>query len=239
LREAKLATDWDAPNAEYEDAAKAFLNAIMEDAAFTAEAARFARRIGAPGAVNGLAQTLLKLTVPGVPDFYQGTEFWDQSLVDPDNRRPVDFAARSAALAADETPVAAAAHWRDGHVKQAVIRRALALRREAPALFARGDYQPIEVIGAKARHVVAFARTHDGANCVVVAPRLPGGLLEPAADSVTIPTENWHDTALVLPDALLGSTLRDRLSDEGCPSDRRILLRDLLARLPIALLTSG
>ena len=107
--------------------------AIMADAdGFAAEAAEFARRIGPAGAVNGLAQTLLKLTVPGVPDFYQGTEFWDQSLVDPDNRRPVDFARRIDALEADETPVALAAQWRDGRVKQAVIRRALALRREVP-----------------------------------------------------------------------------------------------------------
>ena len=107
----------------------------------------FARRIGPAGAVNGLAQTLLKLTVPGVPDFYQGTEFWDQSLVDPDNRRPVDFARRIDALEADATPVALAAHWRDGRVKQAVIRRALALRREVPELFARGEYRPVEVTG--------------------------------------------------------------------------------------------
>ena len=96
LREAKLATDWTAPNLEYEDAVRSFLHAIMaERDRFLAQAADFARRIGPAGAVNGLTQTLLKLTVPGVPDFFQGSEFWDQSLVDPDNRRPVDFAAAS------------------------------------------------------------------------------------------------------------------------------------------------
>ena len=100
LREAKLATDWTAPDLEYEDAARSFLYTIMADGGFIAEARAFAQRIGPAGAVNGLAQTLLKLTVPGVPDFYQGAEFWDQSMVDPDNRRPVDFARRIAALAA-------------------------------------------------------------------------------------------------------------------------------------------
>jgi len=114
LREAKLATDWEAPNLEYEDAARSFLYTIMADATFLAEASEFARRIGPAGAVNGLAQTLLKLTVPGVPDFYQGSEFWDQSLVDPDNRRPVDFAARIAALEADAAPAALAGCWADG-----------------------------------------------------------------------------------------------------------------------------
>ena len=100
LREAKLATDWTAPNLEYEDAARSFLYAIMADRTGSSLEARdvCADRIGPAGAVNGLTQTLLKLTVPGVPDIYQGAEFWDQSLVDPDNRRPVDFAARVDAL---------------------------------------------------------------------------------------------------------------------------------------------
>ena len=100
---------------------------------FVADASAFARRIGPAGAVNGLAQTLLKLTVPGVPDIYQGAEFWDLSMVDPDNRRPVDFTRRFAALNADATPVALAACWRDGRVKQALIHRALAVRREVPS----------------------------------------------------------------------------------------------------------
>jgi malto-oligosyltrehalose synthase len=239
LREAKLDTDWEAPNTEYETAARRFLNAIMADAVgFAAEAERFARRIAPAGTINGLAQTLLKLTVPGVPDFYQGTEFWDQSLVDPDNRRPVDFAARINALAADEAPIAAAAHWRDGRLKQAVIRRALVLRHEAPALFARGDYQPIEVAGAKAKHVVAFARAHGGASCIAVVPRLPSELLEQGADHVVIPPAYWTDTALVLPRGLVGCTLHDCISDQTYRIDEQVLLEDLLARLPVALLVS-
>ena len=184
LREAKLQTDWVAPNAAYEDAARGFLAALLAPGSrFLAEASMFVRRIAPAGAVNGLAQTLLKLTAPGVPDFFQGTEFWDLSLVDPDNRRPVDFAARAAALregglgegalgegapgegASGEgalgegaSPVALAGAWRDGRVKQAVIARGLALRRRAPALFARGDYRPLEVRGRFASHAVAFLR---------------------------------------------------------------------------------
>ena len=204
LREAKLMTDWDAPNLDYEDAARSFLYGIMADAdGFAAEAAEFARRIGPAGAVNGLAQTLLKLTVPGVPDFYQGTEYWDQSLVDPDNRRPVDFARRIDALEADETPVALAAHWRDGRVKQAVIRRALALRREVPDLFARGEYRPVEVTGARAEHVVAFLRSDGARHCLVVVPRLPVGLLGDE-DSVIFREAAWQDTTLHPPEELEG-----------------------------------
>src|SRR6202012_101153 len=101
----KLATDWIAPNLEYEEAAESFLYTIMSaDSEFLLEAGEFAQRIGPSGAVKGLTQALLKLTAPGVPDFYQGTEFWDQSLVDPDNRRPVDFARRVEALKAEQSP---------------------------------------------------------------------------------------------------------------------------------------
>ena len=108
LREAKLATDWRVPNEEYESAARDLTMALVADNAvpdLLNDIAAFANRISAAGAVNGLAQTLLKLTVPGVPDFYQGTEFWDFSLVDPDNRRPVDFASRVATL--DDSPLQA------------------------------------------------------------------------------------------------------------------------------------
>jgi malto-oligosyltrehalose synthase len=178
LREAKLETSWEGPNADYEDAVRSFLYTIMSDTAgFAAEAGAFARRIGPAGAVNGLAQTLWKLTAPGVPDFYQGAEFWDQSLVDPDNRRPVDFARRIEALRTGEAPTEAASHWRDGRIKQAVIHRALTLRREVPVLFAHGDYRPLETTGPMSAHVVAFARSHGESQCVVVVPRLSSRLI--------------------------------------------------------------
>jgi (1->4)-alpha-D-glucan 1-alpha-D-glucosylmutase len=243
LREAKLATDWTAPNLEYEDAARSFLYTIMGDEGFVADASAFARRIGPAGAVNGLAQTLLKLTVPGVPDIYQGAEFWDLSMVDPDNRRPVDFTRRFAALNADATPVALAARWQDGRVKQAVIRRALALRREVPNLFARGEYRPLEVSGPLAAHVLAFLRSSGDALCIVVVPRLAGRLLglpdTANGTSITIPAEVWHSTTLHLPEDVTGRRLRDRISDRHLdPLDRHLSLETILAEFSVALLTA-
>ena len=162
VREAKLQGDWTGPNEAYEAAARDFpvRRCWRRAASFASEAANFVRRIAPAGAVNGLAQTLLRLTVPGVPDFFQGTEFWDFSLVDPDNRRPVDFVVRTAALRGGATPAALLETWRDGRVKQAVIARTLALRREGADLFARGDYRPLEATGPLARHVLAFLRVH-------------------------------------------------------------------------------
>jgi malto-oligosyltrehalose synthase len=243
LREAKLATDWTAPDLQYEDAVKSFLYAIMTPAdRFAVEARHVARRIGPAGAVNGLSQTLLKLTTPGVPDLYQGAELWDQSLVDPDNRRAVDFNRRIDAMANDQSPLALAAHWQDGTVKQAVIRCALALRREVPELFARGTYQPLVAAGPQAHHVVAFARSLGGTHCLVVVPRLVSKLLEPPSAllpttepdaagegaragsmpsefaqartvlPITIPADRWQSTTLHAPDALIGQNLRDCLS---------------------------
>jgi (1->4)-alpha-D-glucan 1-alpha-D-glucosylmutase len=245
LREAKLRTDWEAPNTEYEEAARSFLQAIMADEHFVADAARFARLIGPAGAVNGLAQTLLKLTVPGVPDFYQGTEFWDQSLVDPDNRQPVDFSGRERALETEEPRRALAVHWRDGRIKQAVIQRGLALRRAAPALFARGTYQPLNVTGPKAGHVIAFMRSHDGRRSVVVVPRLPATLLglkgsdEDATDSLSVPAEIWQDTMVHVPEPLAGFTLNDRISGTRiAPVGQKLRVGELLSAFPLALLVT-
>jgi (1->4)-alpha-D-glucan 1-alpha-D-glucosylmutase len=242
LREAKLATDWTAPNLEYEDAARSFLYTIMADDGFVADASAFAHGIGPAGAVNSLAQTLLKLTVPGVPDIYQGAEFWDLSMVDPDNRRPVDFTRRFAALNVDASPVALAACWRDGRVKQAVIRRALALRREIPKLFARGEYRPIEVRGPLAPHVVAFLRSREDALCIVVVPRLVGrllGLPDTENGEITIPAAVWQSATLHLPEDITGRRLRDRISGRRLgPTGRHLPLETILAEFPVALLTS-
>ncbi len=236
LREAKLETDWVAPNAAYEDAAHGFLMALLAPASrFLKEAAAFAMRIGPAGAINGLAQTLLKLTSPGVPDFFQGTEFWDLSLVDPDNRRPVDFAPRAAALQAGESPAALARSWRDGRAKQAVIARTLALRQASPLLFARGDYRPVAVRGRFAEHLVAFLRTLDGAVLLTVVPRLPAGLLG-RGDVITFPGSVWRDTELVLPDGIVLAGARDALDDDD-PGKMgpTVPVHRLLRRLPVGL----
>ncbi len=244
LREAKLATDWTAPNLEYEDAARSFLYTIMSDARFAAEARAFADRIGPAGAVNGLAQALLKLTVPGVPDLYQGAEFWDLSLVDPDNRREVDFPSRIAALDADRSPVELAASWRDGRIKQAVIHRALAYRRSQPELFARGSYQPLEVSGALADHVVAFTRSHRDVQCVVVVPRLCSALptsLLLDADAATddgATSSSLQGTALHVPRELAGRSLRDCFTNADTTFAETVPLATVLKRFPLALLAS-
>jgi (1->4)-alpha-D-glucan 1-alpha-D-glucosylmutase len=214
MREAKLQTDWNEPNLDYEDAARSFLYTIMsDDSAFVTEAANFAHRIGPAGAINGLAQTLLKLTVSGVPDFYQGTEFWDQSLVDPDNRRPVDFEPRITALADEQPLPALASRWRDGRVKQALIHRVLEARKSQPELFARGTYQPLQVTGALAGHVVAFTRSLGDAHCIVVAPRLTARLLA-GDDIVLMPPRIWDGTELHLPRALRGRRYRPMIGDD-------------------------
>ena len=148
--------------------------------------------------MNGLAQLLLRCTAPGVPDLYQGTEFWDLSLVDPDNRRPVDWAARQAALDAGAPPQDLLPSWQDGRVKQAVLARALALRAALPAIFATGDHLPLAVEGPLAAHVLAFLRAHRGGAVIAVVTRLPAALLRDSPLPLVPPAE-WGGTELVLP----------------------------------------
>jgi maltooligosyltrehalose synthase len=241
LREAKLDTDWTTPNEEYEAAARGFLAAIMTEArgaALRAQIAAFARKIGAAGAVNGLAQTLLKLTVPGLPDLYQGTEFWDLSLVDPDNRRPVDFAARAEGLRRAPLPDLAAS-WRSGRIKQAVIARTLALRGASPRLIAEGQYVPIRVSGARAAHVIAFARKLDTQVAIVAVSRCVARLL-PGDDTLTVPAAAWQDTRIELPNGVLTGPMHDHLAGTIPPlEDNGFAAAALFAALPITLLVSG
>lgn len=242
LREAKRRTEWAVPNAEYEAACRDFLFAIMApDRAshLREEIAAFAGRIAPAGAVNGLAQALLRCTAPGVPDLYQGTEFWDLSLVDPDNRRPVDWEARRAALEAAAPPAELLPHWQDGRVKQAVIARALALRAERPALFAQGDYQPVTVEGPMAPHVLAFLRTHRGEAVLAVATRLPGAVLRDGPLPLLSGAE-WSGTDLRLPPSWEARHWREALTGEGPrASGDRLPVGQVLARLPVALLEVG
>jgi (1->4)-alpha-D-glucan 1-alpha-D-glucosylmutase len=233
LREAKLATDWTVPNQEYESAARRLTMALVGDNALPDlfnDIAAFAARISAAGAVNGLAQTLLKLTVPGVPDLYQGTELWDFSLVDPDNRQPVDFAPRIAALDSPLAPLTQT--WRDGRIKQAVIARTLALRRACPALFADGSYEPLEVRGAFADRVIAFARRRGGDMVVVVAPRTASQMLRREHDILFDPAA-WRDTCVETGNATLTNLFRT--SEQASAS---ISVGALLNEFPVALLVS-
>lgn len=172
-REGKQETSWLNPNEAYEARLRTFIERILDPAAspeFLASIDSFARRVALLGALNSLGQITLKATMPGVPDFYQGTEFWDLSLVDPDNRRPVNFSGRAAALTALQNPDWAelARHWPDGHIKLAWTHHLLKLRTECAELFAHGEYRPIEVSGPHRDHVIAFARRR-GREAVITA----------------------------------------------------------------------
>jgi (1->4)-alpha-D-glucan 1-alpha-D-glucosylmutase len=231
LREAKLVSEWAAPNEAYETAARTFLhNTLDASRPILADICAFAARLGPAGAVNGLAQTLLRLTAPGVPDLYQGTEFWDQSLVDPDNRRPVDFAARTTALDAGADPASALAHWQDGRVKQAIITRALHLRAALPAVFAQGAYQRLEATGALAPHVLAFKRSQGGRQVISIVTRLAAPLV---TDMPLVPAPAWGDTTLSIDHGRWENMLTGEVIEGGALS-----LAGILAQLPVALLRS-
>jgi (1->4)-alpha-D-glucan 1-alpha-D-glucosylmutase len=190
-REGKQETSWLNPHAAYEAGLRTFLARILDpglSAEFLNSLQSFTQRTSLLGALNSLSQITLKATMPGVPDFYQGTEFWDFSLVDPDNRRPVDFAARASALAFVETPdwESLAQNWTDGRIKLAWTQRLLKLRTEFAEIFGHGDYQPLEVIGPHRDHVIAFARRYGGDAAIVavaksLAPLTQGGRVWPDA----------------------------------------------------------
>ncbi len=241
LREAKRHTGWAQPNTEYEAACRDFLHQVMDPDRVSRvlyDIADFVERIAAAGAVNSLAQTMLRLTAPGVPDLYQGTEYWDFSLVDPDNRRPVDFPARQASLNDDQSPAELLARWRDGRVKQAVIARALRLRAQTGELFTAGSYTPIKVEGERADHVVAFARVHEGRAALVAVTRLPTHLPGLAAQPLASEAA-WDGTFLTIPRNFVTRRIVDVMSRD-IPVMRelsgRVAVAELFATLPVALL---
>jgi maltooligosyltrehalose synthase len=206
LREAKMHTSWAAPDEAYEADVAAFVEAILGSAAFIDDLAALAARCAEIGARSSLALLVLKLAAPGVPDIYWGNEDWDLSLVDPDNRRAVDFAARAGRLG-------------DGGRKLAVTRAGLELRRRDPGLFAHGGYVPIEVSGSHAGRVLAFARVHEGRWAIAAVSRLTAGL------------DAWGDTRLVLPAGAPG-----RWHDVLTDAPVGLTAAALFAGLPAALL---
>ncbi|HEX3349861.1 MAG TPA: malto-oligosyltrehalose synthase [Acetobacteraceae bacterium] len=254
-REAKRRSEWAAPNEAYERACQEFLGSCLDSARtapITREFAGFAARIAPAGAMNGLSQTLLRLTVPGVPDLYQGTEFWDLSLVDPDNRRSVDYDSRRAALEANESPSHLAASWPDGRVKLAVIARTLAARSRTPELWAAGSYQRLKVEGPCEDNILAFARVHGGKAAIVVASRLATKLLDPDGTGETSLATPIHPRAEVLDGTTINlprsitslQRFSDVLGDRGDSlrietGSGQLQVGDLLSTLPIALLEVG
>ena len=242
-REAKARTNWTAPKADYEEALESFVRATLDperSAAFLTDFTTFHEGIAAAGAVNGLAQTLLKLTVPGVPDVYQGTEYWDLSLVDPDNRRPVDYTARAKALksiARKQDPAPLLEAWRDGRIKQFVIARILELRNEAPQLFAAGDYSGIEVEGGETARVVSIRRDRpDGSGMLILAPRLCSAFVD-GTGALSISADAFADmrVPLALPE---GAVITDVMTGTSprIEGDGYVSVGTLLEKLPVALL---
>ncbi|HEY1998588.1 malto-oligosyltrehalose synthase [Paraburkholderia sp.] len=240
LREAKLRTSWFAPDETYENACRDFLFDILAPQrrdGFLRELSALVARLGKAGAINSLQQTVLRLASPGVPDLYQGTELWDFSLVDPDNRRPVDFAQRAAWLV-DTPPSEFLPEWRSGRVKLALVQRVLALRAHLPELLSQGAYLPLTVQGKHAAHVVAFARRHANAWAVIIVTHLAAGLLDPGTDLPLVDAAQWDDTAIEMPAELTSRSLFDWLSPAAPKVDESgvLYLRDALASLPVAVL---
>ena len=238
VREAKLRSSWSAPNAAYESASRDFVTRLLqaEDTQMLrADIANAAHSIAPAGALNSLSQTLLRMTVPGVPDLYQGNEFWDFSLVDPDNRQPVNFGTRVAALPGNRTSTELVENWQDGHIKQWLIAETLQTRQQYAQLFRFGDYQALSVEGEGTDQVVAFTRQYQNNYLVVVVPRFSVSLL---GDNPTphIPAKAWGETRIVLPPALKPSS--HILVDSFAPITNRAVqdsfyIRDVLANFPV------
>jgi (1->4)-alpha-D-glucan 1-alpha-D-glucosylmutase len=223
-REAKLATSWTEPNEEFDRAVAAWPRTVLADAGLIADVEGFVRLIRPAGWVNSLGQKLVQLTMPGVPDLYQGSELWDLSLVDPDNRRPVDFAHRRELLARID------AGWlppidNSGAAKLLVVTRALRLRRDRPELF--GGYRPLAADGPAAGHALAFQRGNG--HLVTVATRRPLTLGR---------TRGWRGTTLKLPGIPGGIGWIDALTGRAVPAGA-VALDALLSRYPVALLVRG
>lgn len=232
LREAKRHTSWTNPRAEYEDAAKRLIGAaLMPGSEFLRRFRSLAQDMAARGMVKSLARTVLKLTLPGVPDFYQGTEFWDLSLVDPDNRRPVDYFAAQRTITENENLQGLMATWRDGRVKQHIVQALLADRRKVPRLYAEGVYRPLVMEGHAESSVLAFERRLGPQRLVAIVTRLGGGRSDEAPAhraqlSATLPT--------------LEGSWRDVLSGNERKFDcQGATLSDALAELQVAVLRCG
>ncbi|MBS9719282.1 malto-oligosyltrehalose synthase [Tianweitania sp. BSSL-BM11] len=236
LREAKRRTDWSDTNEAYESAVLAYAERLFaeENQAFHSDFDATLKPIMAAGRINALSQTLIKLTAPGIPDIYQGAEGEDLSLVDPDNRRAIDFTKLSQALASNDQrpwPNAVA----DGTAKQRLIAAGLALRNARPDLFASGNYQPLEITGEKRDHAAAYLRSQGDDVVLAVVPRLPLGLYNQDGSQ----TPDWGDTAIVIPADLTDRRLINHLTSAETTIGETMRLADLLKDCPVALLATA
>src|SRR5256714_4328840 len=238
LNEAKLNTSWIQPNEEWLAATRHFVATILESDGknkFLPTFLPVAEEIARLGAINSLAQTLLKLTSPGVPDIYQGNEIWDFSLVDPDNRRPVDYQRRAEMLSCLSTRTVEdlLQNWPNGRIKMFLIQRALRFRSEHVDLFRLGDYLPLRTSGSYADCVIAFARQFERHVVVVVVPRLSSRAGFPPIG------DRWKDTMIELPEGFPLERWRQAITGEQFwIKNRQIRLADLMAKLPFAMISN-
>ncbi len=249
VHEGKINLSWINPNQEYSEALSRFIARILSPGTqakpnnFLRLMHEFVPRLAWFGVINSLAQVLLKLTSPGVPDIYQGQEVFDFSLVDPDNRRPVDFAFRDEALRALEQREASSelcrdlfASWTDGRLKLWTTHRALQARSEAAPLFRHGNYFALPVEGDRSEHALGFVRRHEQRTALVAVPRLNFTLLNGEARLAR--AEDWGTTRLRVPQELAGHRLQNAFTGEAIviPSDRCLLCAEVFAAFPVALL---
>jgi (1->4)-alpha-D-glucan 1-alpha-D-glucosylmutase len=260
IREAKRNTSWINQNAEYEEAVSGFVKALLDPSPknrFLKDFVPFQRRVARVGLWNSLSQTLLKLTCPGVPDIYQGNELWDLSLVDPDNRRAVDYSLRRQLFdsvrpwggAPDPANIGRLLQTpEDGRMKLYLTWKALCFRQEHVDLFQEGEYLPLAAAGAKADHVIAFARKFQGSMALVIVPRLVAGLLNEvsranadnnaegnALDFPPLGTRVWGDTHVSLP-CKCREKYRNVLTGEVFELEGQIGASQAFAAFPVALL---
>lgn len=245
VREAKTHGDWVQPSEPYENAGRQFIDRLMDRSRanrFWPDFLAFQREVSEYGICNSLAQTTLKMTCPGVPDFYQGSELWNLNLVDPDNRRPVDFEKRMRFLQEiQRTPAAAQEQFvdallasrHDGRVKLFLIYRGLQARRENKDLFEQGDYLPASVAGSRASHVVSFFRAGQGRFALVVVPRFVTSLVQPG--QLPVGRHVWEDTRIGLP-AHAPSNWQDAITGRPLRAQGEIPVADILATFPVSIL---
>jgi len=251
-KEAKVNTSWINPHQAYDDALQEFVSTVIDGALFFDDFQRLRYKVAQFGIYNALAQTLLKLTVPGVPDLYQGTELWDFSLVDPDNRRPVDYDRRRQLLQALQEQVGTAGPdltgtarelleaREDGRIKLYTIYRTLNYRRAHAELFSAGAYLPVEGSGRCADHVCAFVRQQNQQTILVVVPRL---LAQLVTDPRVLPLgpQIWGDSWLSLPSTHASPRYRNLFTGEtvevmGENGSVALALDKVFANFPVALL---
>jgi (1->4)-alpha-D-glucan 1-alpha-D-glucosylmutase len=247
VREAKLHTAWLRPDSAYEEGFLAFVEKVLEPSEsnqFMKEFLPFQKWVAGYGIFNSLSQVLLKYTAPGVPDTYQGTEFWDLSMVDPDNRRPVDYEQRISSLKDIKEKAQTDSlklidelfsSKEDGRIKLFLTHKVLQARKENLEVFQKGDYLPVEVVGKFKDHIVAFARSFGDTTAIAIAPRFFTTLVQPG--EYPLGEQVWADTQLQLPQGS-SSTWRDAIADQTISGSGAIAIGQILQHFPVALLLS-